>query len=164
MEHAPAVPFEVARSWRNAALIASAIAAAELLAILIGAVVVFAHPVRHHATAAQPARKHATPAKPKTRPRPLARARTAILVLNGNGRTGAAGLEATVVRARGYPVSAVGNSPVRSTGPSTVMYRPGYDREARRLAHDLGLTRVGPLDGIKLRQVGRARLVVIVGD
>jgi hypothetical protein len=114
--------------------------------------------------AAQPARKPGAAAKPKKRPLPLPRARTAVLVLNGNGRTGAAGLEATVVRARGYPVTAVGNSPVPSTGQSVVMYRPGFDREAGRLAHDLGLRQVGPLDGLGLRQVGRARVVVIVGN
>jgi hypothetical protein len=43
------------------------------------------------------------------------------------------------------------------------MYRPGYSREARRLAHDAGITVVAALDGLQLSQLGRARLVVVTG-
>ena len=43
------------------------------------------------------------------------------------------------------------------------MYRPGYSREAGRLAHDLGVPVVTALDGLLPRQLGSARLALIVG-
>ena len=94
----------------------------------------------------------------------LARAHTSVLVLNGNGRNGAAGAEAASLRMHGYPVAAVGNAKRNDYAASIVMYRPGYDREAQRLAHDMGIKVVSGLDGVQPSQLHGARLLLIVGS
>lgn len=101
----------------------------------------------------------------KPAPRPVARlprARTVIMVLNGNGRTGAAASAASRVRSRGYRIGAVGNAP-RPVPRSLVMYKPGFAGEGLRLAKDLRLKQAGPLDGLRPRDLGRAHVVFILG-
>jgi hypothetical protein len=44
------------------------------------------------------------------------------------------------------------------------MYRQGFEGEGRRLAKDLGVTQVGPLDGMRAEQLGRAHAVFILGS
>ena len=44
-----------------------------------------------------------------------------------------------------------------------VMYRAGYRAEAHRLAQELRIRVVAPLDGISRRELGDARLALIVG-
>jgi hypothetical protein len=46
---------------------------------------------------------------------------------------------------------------------SIVMYRPGYEGEGRRLARDLGVRMVGPLDGMRPVQLHGAQAVLILG-
>lgn len=118
------------------------------------------HPAPSAAKAAHPVPKKPAPAKPKPLP---PRSKLPVLVLNGNGMTGAAGTEAAVVRGRGYPVSSVGNARRTDYGPSMVMYRPGYRDEARRLAKDIAVKIVAPLDGLKTSDLGSAKLAVVVG-
>ena len=83
------------------------------------------------------------------------RGETSVLVLNGNG-----------TRARGVGDGRRGPQPGlhdrgdRERRPtdyprSIVMYRPGFKREAQRLAKDFGVRRVVPLDGMR-RAPGRA--------
>ena len=91
------------------------------------------------------------------------------MVLNGNGRTGAAASAASRVRSRGYRIGTVGNASSTDYARSLVMYKPGFAGEARRLAKDLRVKQIGPLDGIRAarprpragrlhpRRVGRAR-------
>jgi hypothetical protein len=43
------------------------------------------------------------------------------------------------------------------------MYRAGRRPEAKRLAAELGVTLVGPLDGLTPRQLQGAQLVVVLG-
>jgi hypothetical protein len=86
-----------------------------------------------------------------------------VLVLNGNGRTGAAAVEAENVRAKGYRISSVGDAGRRDYRRSLVMYRPGFAAEGRRLAKDLHIRVVGPLDGIGRRAIAGAHVVVVVG-
>lgn len=93
----------------------------------------------------------------------LSRAQTRVLVLNGNGQNGAAGAEARVLHTHGYSIAAVGNAKRNNYATSIVMYRPGYDREAGRLARDLGIRVVTALDGLLPRQLGSARIALIVG-
>jgi hypothetical protein len=171
-------------SWRKAAIAVGAVAAVELVLLVVAGVALLgrsspkaaaaapkkpaavhakkAVPAARPATAAkkakQPAAKHAAP--PKTLP---LRSKLAVLVLNGNGQTGAAGTEAAVVRARGYPVSSVGNAKRTDYGPSMVMYRPDYREAATRLAKDIAVKIVAPLDGLKASDLGTAKLVVVVG-
>ena len=159
MEHA--VPFEAVRPWRTAALVASGVAALELLALIVTAILLLGRPLVAHAT--KSSAKAAAP-KPKAISRAVStRARTPVLVLNGNGRSGAAHAEATRVRARGYPISFVGNAPAPNDGPTLVMYRPPFQAEAKRLARDLGIRLVAPLDGIRLSTLHGAKLAVLLG-
>ena len=169
------------RPWRTATLLVSAVAAVELVLLVVAGVVLFGRSLssashaaapatpKHHVSAARLATAHAKPkAKPVKHhaagPKPVrARVKTPVLVLNGNGLTGAAGTEAAVVRGRGYPVSSVGNARRTDYGPSMVMYRPGFRAEARRLAHDVAIRIVAPLDGLKPSDLGRAKLAVVVG-
>jgi LytR cell envelope-related transcriptional attenuator len=170
---------ELVRPWRTATLVASGVAAVELVALVVlGLVLVGRSLAPHvHAAAAKAARepKHAAaPAKHETRPKPvppahtariLPRAKTGVLVLNGNGINGAAAQAASIVRARGYAVTATKNAPRTGYPTWRLMTAPGYAAEAIRFARDLGLsrTRVGPLDGMIPKQLHGAKLVLILG-
>ena len=161
VEHA--VPFESVRPWRTAALVASGVAALELAVLVVAGVVLLGRPLATHRAnaASKPA---AATAKPKpTRHAVLPRVRTPVLVLNGNGRSGAAHAAAAQVSAHGYPISFVGNAATPNSGPTLVMYRPPFQAEARRLARDLGIRVVGPLDGMRLSALHGAKLAVVLG-
>ena len=93
----------------------------------------------------------------------LSRARTSVLVLNGNGLTGAAGAEAARIRGLGYLVGGVGNAPRSGYTRSLVMYRKGYRAEAARLAHDARIAIVTPLDGMRASQLMGAHIALVVG-
>ena len=97
-------------------------------------------------------------AKPK-----LSRRQVTVVVLNGNGRQGAASAFAQRVSKRGYKIGGVANAPSHDYARSMVMYRTGYAAEARRLARDVGVTLVGPLDGLRVGQLGGAHTVLILG-
>jgi hypothetical protein len=55
-----------------------------------------------------------------------------------------------------------GNAPL-TLGRSVVLYRPGHEPEAKRLARDEGISLVGPLDGIKPRQLHGAHVAIVLG-
>jgi hypothetical protein len=84
------------------------------------------------------------------------------MVLNGNGRAGAAATAADRVHAHGYLLGDVGNAPA-ITRHTVIMYRPGYAAEGWRLGRDLHVRLVRPLDGMRPRQLMGAHLVLIVG-
>ena len=86
-----------------------------------------------------------------------------VLVLNGNGRQGAAASTAARVSHRGYKIGGVANAPRSDFTRSLVMYRKGFEGEGRRLARDLGIGIVGPLDGLRISQLHGANAVVVVG-
>ena len=86
------------------------------------------------------------------------------MVLNGNGRQGAAAAAAARVRRHGYRIRSVGNAGRMTYARSLVMYRPGYEGEGRRLARDLGIRTVGPLDGMRPAQLHGAQAVVVIGS
>jgi LytR cell envelope-related transcriptional attenuator len=161
---------DLAAPWRTRAIVAAAVAAVELV-ILVGIGVVLLgkvllphveHAARAHALkpVAPPAHpKRVTPAGPR-----LARSETSVLVLNGNGRTGAAADMASRVHRFSYVISSVGNAPHASDGPTVVMYRPGFRGEGERLARDLRIKAVGPLDGMHVKDLMGAHLALIVGS
>jgi LytR cell envelope-related transcriptional attenuator len=197
-----------APQWRAAALVAAAIAAVELLLLVIASVAIFGKPFadsvdkKAKASAAQAKVTHAKAAHAKatrakvvqanavhpktarakaagqkpahqtkqkaaakpTAPAELPRGKTAVLVLNGNGRSGAAGEAASVVQSIGYKVSATGNARRMNFPRSIVMFRPGFKGEAKRLAKDVRVTSVTPLDGMRASDLGGAQLVLIVGE
>jgi hypothetical protein len=93
----------------------------------------------------------------------MPRGSISVTILNGNGIAGAAATEASRVRARGYLVGEVGNAPRSGYGRSVVMYRTGRRGEALRLARDLRILRVSPLDGLRPRDLLGAQLAVVVG-
>jgi hypothetical protein len=172
VDHPLSAPDALVRPWRTAAYVAVAIAAVELLLLLvIGGGKLTGFVADRIQLAAQdqalaPSKQQA--AKPVTRkpasavPARRPRAKTVVLVLNGNGRTGAAAAAASRVRSRGYKIGAVTNAP-RQVPRSIVMYRPGFAGEGRRLGRDLGVRLVTPLDGMRGGQLGRAHAVFIVG-
>ena len=106
--------------------------------------------------------RHRSPGRPEPKHPTLTRAQTSVLVLNANGATGAAASEASRARARGYKISGTGNAPL-TLGRSVVLYRPGAEPEAKRLARDEGISIVGPLDGIEPRQLHGAQVVIVLG-
>jgi len=184
MDHyAPARELRALHTWRTRTMVVSAVAAVELVALIALGVVLLGKGWFQHeraarveqakqqaaAAAATPraTEKTATPAvthKPASPSKPvLTRARTSVLVLNGNGRDGAAGAEARTLRAHSYKVAAVGNAKRNDYAASIVMYRPGYDREARRLAREVHVPIVSALDGVLVSQLKGARLLLIIG-
>jgi LytR cell envelope-related transcriptional attenuator len=164
------VAVDTSRPWRTATLVAGAVAVFELVLILVLAVALLGQPVAERMqTAAQekvlaplPAAKpvkRSGPAGPK-----LTRRETSVLVLNGNGAAGAAANAAAVVHDKGYTVGAVGNADRLDFTRSVVMYRKGFKPEAQRLARDVGVNVVGPLDGLKARDLLGAHVAFVVGD
>jgi hypothetical protein len=164
------------RPWRLAAIIAAAVAAVELLLLVVvgGALIAkpsSGTPARPHAKAtATSSRSHstakATPVKIHRAAVPaahLARGKVTVLVLNGNGRQGAAGAAASRVSRKGYRIGGVANAPRSDFTRSLVMYRKGFEGEGRRLARDLGIRIVGPLDGLNAAQLHGAHAVLVVG-
>jgi hypothetical protein len=171
---------DLVRPWRRATLVASLIAGVELVLLLVcGALLVakpLTHALRHHAQTVATTHKAAVklapvrhavkavkhhPAVPAPVLRP--RAKTGVLVLNGNGRNGVAHAEASKLQSIGYPVAGAMNAKRHDYATTFVMYVPGYRPEALRLAHDLHLHVVGPLDGMKPSALLGGKLAVVLG-
>jgi hypothetical protein len=93
----------------------------------------------------------------------LARSETSVLVLNGNGVTGAAAVGAERARRRGYLIAGTANAPRSDFPRSLVMYRARFEAEARRLAQDLRVRRVVPLDGMRIADLQGAHVAFIIG-
>lgn len=152
------------RQWRTATLVACGVAAVELVLLLVVAVALLSKPLTAHAKGAAFDRELGTaiPSRPEPKRTTLSRRETSVLILNGNGIAGAAAAEASRARARGYVVAGTANAP-RSYGRTVVMYRAGHRPEAKRLAVDMGVSLVGPLDGLGPRQLKGAQVVVVLG-
>ena len=100
-----------------------------------------------------------------TPPTPLRqRSRISVLVLNGNGVQGAAGTTATKLLAAGYRRATPADAPSLGYARSLVLFRPGWQREAERLARDSRIPTVAPLDGHVAPAYARVPLVVILGS
>src|SRR6476646_7875291 len=168
-------PDALIRPWRTATLVASLVAAIELVLLLVAAVLLLAKPLSHAMRQQAEAAAFKTPthakhaAKPVHRVRQVAvkaklpRGKTNVWVLNGNGRNGAAGAEASKLSAVGYRIKGTANAVRTDYATTVVMYRPGFRGEGLRLAHDLHLKVVGPLDGLKPAAMHGAQLVVLLG-
>jgi hypothetical protein len=166
------------RPWRTATILVSAVAVLELFLLLAVGAVTLGKPLLDTLQgstthAAQPAKKakrtaqHATPAAapratPLAAPR-LPRSETSVLVLNGNGIAGAAAAESQQLQRKGYIVADVGNAGRTDYERSLVMYRPGYKPEASRLAHDLRVKLVTPLDGLRKSDLMGAHVAIVMG-
>jgi hypothetical protein len=161
------------RPWRTATLVASLVAALELVVLIAVALFLLAKPLAHavraHAQAAAlaPATKHVAPAvrakkqvvaKPK-----LLRSATGVFVFNGNGRAGAASSAAAQLSSLGYRIRGKGNAARQDYATTVVMYERGYEAEGLRLARDLHVNVVGPLDGLTPSALHGGKLAVVLG-
>ena len=117
-------------------------------------------------------RDHGRPLAPQTArvgtatpPTPLRpRSRISVLVLNGNGVGGAAGTTATKLVAAGYRHAIPTDAPTLGYARSLVLFRPGWQREAERLARDSRIATVAPFDGRVAPAYAHVPLVVILGS
>lgn len=165
-------PDALIRPWRTATLVASLVAAVELVVLVAVALVLLAKPLSHamerHAQKAAfaPERKHAAAVVKKaekiTLPK-LMRTETGVFVLNGNGRSGAAAAESSKLSALGYRVPGTGNATRQDYATTVVMFKRGYAAEGRRLATDLHIKVVGPLDGLKPAALHGGQLAIVLG-
>ena len=160
------------RPWRTATLVVAAVAAVELVLLVVigGALLARSEPAAPASKARAAKAVAAKTSAPKAAARHnvaaqagLPRRKVKVVVLNGNGRTGAAAAAASRVSHRGYRLGVVGNAPSHDYPRSIVMYRTGFAAEGRRLARDLGVQIVSPLDGIRPRQLSGAHAVLILG-
>jgi hypothetical protein len=152
--------------WRHATVVVTFVATVELVLLVAAGIALIGNPLAGRfkaGTASAAAVSHK--AKKTTRPaRPaLPRNQVSVVVLNGNGHAGAAHVAAARVQARGYIVGSVGNAARPNGGHTVVMFRPGYEGEARRLARDLRVRIVSPLDGMSVRQLMGSHLVLLLG-
>jgi hypothetical protein len=164
-------PHELVRPWQRATAVAAAIAAIELVLLIGGGVFLLAKPISHaiqkealRSVATRPTKpkqavRHATAPPATVRPRDRVR----IMVFNGNGVNGAAGSTAAHLHGLGYPIAGTANASRQDYATSVVMYRPGFRAEGLRLAHEMGVKVVGPLDGIGGAALRGGDLAVIVG-
>ena len=167
METSLSQPLDVVQPWRTRAIAAAAIAALELVALLLLVLALVSKPISRHVEKQAEAKALAPIVPKRAHPRPerptLTRGETSVLVLNGNGQNGAAGAEAARIRGLGYLVGGVGNAPNAGYTRSLVMYRKGYRPEAVRLAHDARIAIVTPLDGLRAAQLRGAHIALVVG-
>ena len=178
VEKLPPPPLMPVRPWRLAAFTAGAIATIELILLVVAAVALFAKPFADHVEKTAAATVAKVAAQPLVSPRAqkaevhakrvpaakLDRRETSVLVLNGNGRTGAAGEAASVLHGLTYAIAGTADAPRRDFARSIVMYRRGYEGEAWRLAKDVRVKRVSPLDGMKAGDLQGAHVVLILGN
>ena len=112
-----------------------------------------AHPV--------PSARHTAKNVAAIRLRP--RSGISVLVLNGDGINGAAGGVATRLLADGYRHAIPTDAGSTAYATSLVLFRPGWENEARRLAKDAHIAAIAPLDGRVAAAYERVQLVVILG-
>jgi hypothetical protein len=172
--------FTPVQPWRAAAMIATAIAAVELFILLMIGFLVGAKAFSSHTETATVAAINkavpgagatSTPSKDASsakaqKPKhtgPLPRGRTSVVVLNGNGIPGAAAVSADRAHSLHYVVTATGNAPSTDFAASVVMFRPGFKPAAQRLAKDMNVKRVTPLDGITKGDLQGAQIALIIG-
>jgi hypothetical protein len=166
-------PDALVRPWRTATLVASLVAAIELVLLIGAGVLLLAKPLSHmmkkHAEAAAfaPAKKPAVApvhhVKVKVPAAKLSRSHTGVLVLNGNGRAHAASDAAARLHSLGYLIRGKANAKRQDYATTVVMYRKGYAGEGHRLARDLHVKVVGPLDGLATSALHGGQLVVVLG-
>ena len=166
MESSYVPTFDPAR-WRTATIVVSAIAALELAVLLAIGVAALGKTVAHRVQNAAISKAAGVPAVTKPTPpgKPkLTRGETDVLVLNGSGVTGAAGVAADRLTRLGYQITSVGNARTQSSTTRTlVMFRRGYRAEGARLGHDVRAAIVAPLDGMRPAALMGAQVVLVVG-
>ena len=173
MDHSSRLP--APQPWRSAAFIAATVATVELLILLVAGIFLFgkffADEVEKasdpaavtRAAVERQAGSAAGSSGGASAKALLDRRKTSVIVLNGNGVPGAAGATADRARSRHYVIAGTGNAPRTTFTRSVVMYRPGFEGEAKRLGRDLGIRHVTPLDGMRIRDLQGAHVALVVG-
>lgn len=167
MDHPLPSP-DAVRPWRTATLLVSTVAVLELVVIVVAGVMVLGRSVAKHVEKAAlhrvyaPVKTTATPIDAPAGKAARPRSQTVVTVLNGGGVTGAAAARAEVLRSLGYTIGPVGNAPSQ-VARTVVEYRPGFRAEAARLAADLHVKAISPLDGLRPRDLLGAQIAVILG-
>jgi hypothetical protein len=163
--------------WRTAAVVAVGVAAVEFFILIVVGLVfgaklmtdkaetIIAQTHETRSESAPSATDGNTPAQPRATAAAaeLPRSRTSVIVLNGNGIPAAAAIASEKVRKFHYIIAGTGNAPRTDFQRSLVMFRPGFEGEAKRLAKDLKVKRVAPLDGVRKRDLRGAHIAYIVG-
>jgi hypothetical protein len=152
--------------WRKATIAVTVFAALEFVVLVGAGVAILGNPLAGHLAtgSAKAADRPVRPAPQHTKTHALLpRHEVSVIVLNGNGRAGAAAWAADRVQHKGYLVGSVGNAARGDYSRTVVMYRAGYAAEGARLAHDLHVRVVSPLDGISTRQLMGSHLVLLLG-
>jgi len=174
------VEYEPLQPWRIAAMVATGIAAVELFILLLIGFLVGARAFSDKTetatiaaikrevpqaaqTQASEQQKPADASQKKEAPKVLPRWRTSVVILNGNGIPGAAAVNADKAHSLHYVITATGNAPSTGFARSMVMFRPGLKTAAQRLAKDMGVKAVTPLDGITKSDLQCAQLALIIG-
>jgi hypothetical protein len=85
-----------------------------------------------------------------------------VAVLNGTSAPGLAAKVGDDVRVNGFKLGTVTNSR-RQFDQTVVMYEPGQQRAAKKVAHDLGVKPVQPIDRQTEQTADGANVVVIAG-
>ena len=155
MQHAQ--PFDRPFPWRTFALATGSLLA---VALLVGGGFALLHQAAGTKSATLPR------SLPKTKPPPAPlrpRSHISVLVLNGNGISGAAGGLAADLLAVGYRHAIPTDAPL-GYARSLVLFRPGWQREAQRLSRDSRIPTVAPLDGRVAPAYAHVPLVVILGS
>jgi hypothetical protein len=151
--------------WRAATVVVGAVALVELVALLAIGIARLApsSPQAAHVAAAAPTAKPAVhvhvPAVP-LRPR----SRVRVLVLNGNGVSGAASVQAARLQGDGYRIAGATNAQRHDYAQSMVMYVPGWAGEARRLARETGVRIVSPVDGLRRADLHGSTVILLLGN
>src|SRR5262249_26710545 len=127
--------------------------------VILGGLVLTHQSGPAHPAAAATHHHAATPFAVPLRPR----SQISVLVLNGNGVSGVAGTEATSILARGYRHAIPTDASQLNYARSLVLYKPGWQREAERLAREVKIPTVAPLDGRVAPEYASVPLVVILG-
>jgi hypothetical protein len=163
-----AEPLPSSFPWRAATLVVGTIAALELVALVaIGAVRLAPHAkaaaaVPRQRPKAAPVHVRKAPPVPSHPLRPRSRVR--VLVLNGNGVTGAASGAAARLEVHGYRIAGAENAQRHDYARSMVMYVPGWAKEARRLAREIRVGLVAPVDGLRPAALKGSKVVLILGS
>jgi hypothetical protein len=97
------------------------------------------------------------------RPAAIERSQVMVAVLNGTSVNGLAGKVGSDLEAGGYELGAV-SSTTPGVEESVALYSPGRRAAAEKVARDLGIAPVKPLDRATARLAGDADVVVIAGE
>ena len=154
MERAALAPHPRYRRFVSAATQPRFLAIVAVVAVVVGAVAIFASGRLLGGN---------EPGGRGERPGAIVESEVKVAVLNGTAVPGLGGNVSADVEANGFQLGTVTNSE-RQYDRTVVMFAPGQRRAANRVAHDLGVKPVQPINDPTRRAAGDADVVVIAGQ